>query len=359
MRNRIFGLLLVAVFMLSVFAGCGSGGARTSNSAADYAAANQAARPQETKGEAFYGDIGNGATVAAVTSGSSEAPAAAGGETKELDKADAIAGGGNIAQDVSNAILAERKVIRSANVTLEVENFDEAYSKIDTMILGIGFIQSTNINSEKYKVNNEQKLIRRGTVVIRVDKDKFDKVLNSIKGIGDVLNWNINGEDVTDKYFDTESRLRLLRIEEAKLEEYLKKMSDLDQIFKTESRLTDIRYQIESLTGNLKKMSDLVELSTISISINEKYPDSIDPVKPKTYGQKLLDNFLDSFKGVVSFIGELVIILVAAVPVLLLLGVFALIVLFIYRRIPKKGALAQKDVRALQAKEDKDDPKNE
>ena len=353
MNKRFIGLLLVVIFTLSVFAGCGA--SKSDKSTANYStvSAGQAAVMDSYSG-------GNEAKAPEETRAASANSTAAMGEQPESDGAvDSIAGGGNTSQNVSNAILSERKVIRSANVTIEVENFDEAYAKIDAMILAIGFIQSTNINSEKYFVDDKQKLLRRGTIIIRVDRAMFDKVLNNIKGIGEVLNWSINGEDVTDKFFDTESRLRLLRIEEGKLEEYLKRLNDLDQIFKTESRLTDIRYQIEGLTGNLKKMSDLVELSTIAISMNEKRPGSNEPVKPKTYGQKLLDNFLDSMKGVAGFVGELIIVLVAAIPVLVLLGVFILIAILIYRKIPGRGASGRKEVKSIKSGESPDNEKNQ
>lgn len=334
MKKRTIGVVLAVFLLLFTFAGCGSSstdrgqtGSMANNQAAATAASDPSVQFTEAQKDSAAGnaDYGNQATADAAAS---EAPAA-------LSGSDSIAGGGNAGNDVSNAILNERKMIRSANVTVEVENFDEAYSKINTFILGIGFIQETNINSEKVYVDNKQKLIKNGSIVIRVDKNKFDKVLNNIKGIGDVYNWNISGQDVTDKYIDTESRLRLLKLEEAKIEDYLNKLTDLNQIFKMESQLTDIRTQIESLTGNLKKMSDLVELSTITINMNEKNPVQVD-VKPKTYGQRLLANLTDSLKGVANFLGELLIILVAAMPVLVLLALVTVIILFIYKRVPKK-----------------------
>lgn len=342
MRKRSIALLLTVIFVFSIFAGCSSS-KKSDQSTGNYS--GTAARPAAEKDSYLNGDSGR--TVEETYAGAMAETADTFEQIKESEgqAVDSIAGGGDVSQGVSNAILSERKVIRSANVTVEVEDFDEAYGKLNTMILGIGFVQSTNINSEKYYVDDKQKLLRRGTITIRVDRDKFDQVLNNIKGIGEVLSWNINGEDVTDKYFDTESRLRLLRIEEGKLEEYLKKLNDLDQIFKTESRLTEIRYQIESLTGNLKKMSDLVELSTIAITMNEKHPGSDEPVKPPTYAQKLLDNFLNSIKGVTGFVGDLIIVLAAAIPILVLIGVFVLLAVLIYRKIPKKrmrgkGAIA-------------------
>lgn len=332
MKKRISVLLTVVVLILFVLSGCGTN--KTQSNSLDVKFSENmsvADKAITTSGSNGVGTTFTGESnrAGASTTAGSEAP-------KEDGTAAGITGGGDISQNISNAILSERKVIRSANISVEVEDFDKADGEINTIILGIGYVQSKNINSEKYNINNVEKLVRRGTIVIRVDKDKFDKVLKSLKGIGQVFSESINGEDVTDKFYDTESRLRLLKIEESKLEEYLKKLNDLDQIFKTESRLTEIRYQIESLTGTLKKMSDLVDLSTITININEKYPGSNEPPKPKTYGQKLWDNFSESMKGVISFVGDFFIILAAAIPVLVMLGLFVLLGILIYKRIPKK-----------------------
>ena len=53
-------------------------------------------------------------------------------------------------------------------------------------------------------------------------------------------------------------------------EEIFEKVEDPDIIFKTEKQLTEIRHEIETLTGTLNKLNDLVELSTITINMDEK-----------------------------------------------------------------------------------------
>jgi tRNA(Ile)-lysidine synthase TilS/MesJ len=113
---------------------------------------------------------------------------------------------------------------------LFTDDFDAAYGKISSLILGIGFVQETNINTDRVYIDNVLKLVKNGTIVLRVDRSKFDKVLNGLKEIGAVTNWSIQGEDVTEKYYDTESRLKLLRLEEERVIEYLKKITDPDKI---------------------------------------------------------------------------------------------------------------------------------
>lgn len=324
MLRKMFGILLAAILMLSVFSGCGS--SMKGSSTADMAAPSAAAQPKDNGlNLTFSEDVKNESMA---QDGSAEEPASA--------EADSLAGSGSMGSqvDVSNAILAERKIIRSANLTIEVKNFDSAFNNIESIILGIGFIQETNIDTDRIYLNEEEVLVKGGTIVLRVDKSQFDSVIGKLKGIGDVFNYTTNGQDVTDQYVDVESRLRLLKVEQEKLEAYLIKLDDLEKIFQVESRLTDIRYQIEGLTGNLNKLGSLVDLSTITISMNERRPDY--RPKPESYGDKLLNSLKDSLLQVVEFLGDLLVIIVAALPVLIVLGLFILLGVFIIRRIPKK-----------------------
>lgn len=129
-----------------------------------------------------------------------------------------------------------------------------------------------------------------------------------------------------------ESRLRLVKYEESRLEEYLKKIEDPDTIFKTESRLTDIRHEIEQLTGTLNKLSDLVKLSTITINMNEKLPESLTKPVETSYLGKLKNNFLESLNGVVEFLGELLLFIVASLPTLFILGIIAFAAYSVYKK---------------------------
>lgn len=327
MYRKVIGVLTALLLIVSMFTGCGS-----SKSISDTSAQTAAAPASKSTAVRFGGEVGaadqnRGDDGAANTEG---APASA----EAPKEADSLAGGLASTVSMSNAVLAERKMIWTASLNLEVENFDKARNDIESILTGIGFISNTNINSNNVYVDGKLKTIKNGNLVIRVDKDKFSSVINKLYGIGDVSNETTNGEDVTDKFVDIESRLRLLKLEQEKLEAYLAKTNDLDTIFKLETRITDIRYEIESLTGNLNKLSSLVELATINITMNEKYPGS--EKKPVTYGEELLNSLKDSLKSVVEFLGDFLIFIVAALPVLAVIGLFVLLGIFIYRRIPKK-----------------------
>lgn len=327
MYKKLCAIFLALVFVASVLAGCSS---RSKNDAGENTQAPRTSVSETKIGESMDWED-NGATDQPLASTTAKTPE---GGSEDGASADSLAGIGSESVDVDNVILAERKIIRSANLTIEAENFDTAFSNIENIILGIGFIQETNIDTERVYIDDEVKLVKSGTIVIRVDKNKFDTVLNKLRGIGDVYNFTTNGEDVTEQYYDIESRLRLLKLEQEKIEAYLAKLDDLDEIFKAENRLTEIRYQIESLTGKLNKLSSLVDLSTITVRLNEKRPD-YNP-RPLTYGERLLNSLKESVAEVVEFLGNLLVFIVSALPALVLLALFVYICVLVYRKIAKK-----------------------
>lgn len=325
--KKLSCLFLLVMFIISIFTGCASKSAAVSDRSSSSSVSGQKAKSE-------------GAVAGAAESKPSNVQATSkdqfGNVLADVNvKSLTSTGTADSSTAASNAILAQRKVIRNANISLEVDDFNIAYGQIKSIIGAFGYIQESNIKKDKVYVNSEQKLITKGVIILRVDKDRFDSVLSDVQGLGILMDQSIKSDDVTDQFIDTESMLRLLKYEESRLEEYLYKLTDPDTIFKTQSRLTEIRQQIEKLTGNLKKWTALVELSTITINITEKVPGAT-PTKEAGYFKKLLSGFSSSFKGVISFLGAVLIFIAQALPVLVLIGIITVLALWVYRKYIKK-----------------------
>lgn len=256
--------------------------------------------------------------------------------------AESIAGGGvsDLASDriltsTTLDILSQRKVIRNANLSIEVDDFYSAYTNLQAMINGIGYVSETNIHRDFYTYENQRRSRVTGEITVRVAANRFDDVLNGVKGLGEVIDDRIYSNDVTDQYFDTEGRLKVLKIEYDYLEEYMRTLTKPEDIFKTRSRMTELQTEIERLTGTLNKWNDLVELSTIYIEMTEKYPDEIEKSRTNTYWDRVKDAFSRSITGVVDALGNLLIFIIEAVPVLVLLAVAGWICYKVVKRIIK------------------------
>ena len=163
------------------------------------------------------------------------------------------------------AVTADRKLIRNANVQLEVVSFDDAVQKITAFANEErGYVATTS--SEK-QANGKLK----GEIVVKVLPENLDRFLQRIRGLGELKNQTLGTEDVTKAYFDTDARLKNARVMEQRLIDILKtktgKVSDLLQV---EKELGRVREEIEKMQGELKYWDSQVQFATMTISLSEK-----------------------------------------------------------------------------------------
>ncbi|MDQ2824926.1 MAG: DUF4349 domain-containing protein [Verrucomicrobiota bacterium] len=161
--------------------------------------------------------------------------------------------------------LANRKLIRNANVELEIVNFEEAVQKIT----GFANEERGYVATSSSEKQANGKL--RGEVVVKVLPENLDRFLQKIRGLGDLKNQTLGTEDVTKAYLDTDSRLKNARVMEQRLIDMLKtktgKVADLLQV---EKELGRVREEIEKMQGELKYWDSQVQFATVTISLSEK-----------------------------------------------------------------------------------------
>jgi len=160
---------------------------------------------------------------------------------------------------------ANRKLIRNANVELEVVSFNDSVQKITAFANEErGYVATTN--SQK-QANGKL----RGQVIVKVLPENLDRFLQKIRGLGELKNQTLGTEDVTKAYFDTDARLKNARVMEQRLIDMLKtktgKVSDLLQV---EKELGRVREDIEKMQGELKYWDSQVQFATVTISLAEK-----------------------------------------------------------------------------------------
>jgi len=88
-------------------------------------------------------------------------------------------------------------------------------------------------------------------------------VVNAIQGMGRTTIRQIGGEDVSEKYYDYEARLKELADEEQRL---LATVSTADTQAAQAAQLTRVREELERQKKQLSSLSNEVELATIKIN---------------------------------------------------------------------------------------------
>jgi glycine cleavage system regulatory protein len=173
-----------------------------------------------------------------------------------------------------------RKIIRTGDVTLEVESYDAAYTKLSELVTAEKG-QIANANTQKM-ANGKI----RATVTIRVAPERFEAVIAKLKDFGTVRHQNIGSQDVTKAYIDLETRLKSKEILAERLRKLLAEgKGTVKELMEVEVQNGATNEAIEQIKGEIKYYDNLVGLSTITLNISEK-----DLGQPFEYVQTLQSN---------------------------------------------------------------------
>ena len=187
----------------------------------------------------------------------------------------------------------ERKIIKSSQLSLETAKFNDVINSLEDMVKSYGgYIASSSIDAEG--INNNYQCLRFASYKINVPSDKLDDFLDESSKLATVRNKSTSAEDITAQYYDNESRLKSLQIQEERYLEILKTATEVKDIIEIENALTDVRYEIENLTTCLNKISNLVDMATVNINIQEVSQETVAQSVPKTLGEKISSSFVNS-----------------------------------------------------------------
>lgn len=169
------------------------------------------------------------------------------------------------ALDPMNAALPEGvKMIYSASLTLETTEFDQAVQQLSQLVQDCGgWVES----SQLYNYNS----YREAVYTFRVPAEQFSPFCQQAGELCTLRDIRRSGEDVSERYYDSESRLATQRTKLTRLQELLAKAENMEDIITLESAISETELAIEQLTGTLRHYDSLVGYSTVNVELREVY----------------------------------------------------------------------------------------
>ena len=220
----------------------------------------------------------------------------------------------------------EKKIIRTAGMTIKTQRYDEALASLESACLGQGgWIESTNENTNSYSG------LRTAYLTLRVPQETLDSFLEGTEGLGRVTSRNESAQDVTASYQDTQTRLNTQLALMERLQALITESADLSDLLALESQIADTQYQIDTLQTSLNRTDRQVSYSTVSITLQEeKAPELTDT--SVSFGDRLVSAVQLGLESLVGFLGDVVVFLVAALPFMGIVVVVVIAIKLIKRR---------------------------
>lgn len=232
----------------------------------------------------------------------------------------------------NSTLPASRKIIQDVNISMETLEFDNTTTDVNGLVGQFnGYFESNNISGNRIIKSNQEYAYRTARYTIRIPAQQLSIFIDDLMRIGNVYNSSAGQKDVTFEYFDTEARIKSLKVQEERLLELLANGGELEQLIMLENQLSDVRYRIESLTSSIMMLDNKVNYGTVYLDIQEVYEitEKIDP--PKSFGDKLSAGFVNSVQDIKNGLLNFIIFLAAALPHLVVIGLIALIILGIVK----------------------------
>ncbi|MBP5403134.1 MAG: DUF4349 domain-containing protein [Treponema sp.] len=203
----------------------------------------------------------------------------------------------------SRDIAEERKLVRNGSLTIQVSDLKSISSTINVLVENYGGYISSSTD-----YSNES------NYVIRIPSDRFDEVMNSLDKVGKILSRSVSAKDVTDQFYDLQTRLETKKILRDKYNQYLLKAQNVKDMLEIERQLNDVIYDIESIEGSLKLLNNQIDYSTITITF--RTPEKTYSPDYTINGISVKEVFYDAGNFLVSVFSFLIYFIIYGVPIL-------------------------------------------
>ena len=230
----------------------------------------------------------------------------------------------------STAEAADRKIIRNANLTIEVNSTTEAQQRVTSIAESHGGFVVTSEAKQREDADPGKRTLDI-KLVVRIPAAHFGVALEQIRSLANNLREeNVTGQDVTEEFIDLEARIKTQRALELQFLEIMRQAYKVEDALAVQRQLADVRTDIEKPEGRKRFLENRSSLSTITVNIEA--PKQI-AVSTTGVGREFREAVSDSIDVGTALILFLVRFVIVMIPVtLFVLLPMGLVVRYLVRR---------------------------
>src|ERR1700730_11938 len=218
----------------------------------------------------------------------------------------------------STTAAMERKIIRDADLTMEVPSTTETQRRVTSIAESHGGFVVTSEAKQREAAEPAKRTLDI-KLVVHVPSDQFGPALNEIEGLATNLTQrNVNGQDITEEFIDLEARLKTQKALETQFLEIMRQANKVTDALEVQRQIADVRTEIEKLEGRRRFIESRTSLSSITVNIQS--PTQI-VVSTSGFGRSVREAVSETIvvaSGILVFVVRFVIVMVPIFALLIL-----------------------------------------
>ncbi len=222
----------------------------------------------------------------------------------------------------AGTIPLNRKLIVSVNATLRVDKLQESIDVVEAMTEEAGgYIRESHVNESDVRLT------------LMIPAGSTDAFMKGLEGVGVFVSKSKNTEDVTDAYFDTQTRIKNLESEIETLRKLLQKGGwKVSEILEIEREIRRLTEELELLKGQITNLDRRIQYSQVSIRLVPSGT-NIRSEDPNELGYQIRRAFKD---GVEALIGGFT-ALISLIAFLLPIAPFIAAIYFLWTKVIRRA----------------------
>ncbi len=149
----------------------------------------------------------------------------------------------------------ERKIVKNATMRLIVSDVDTVRTQVSDLAQTYGgYVQRGDLNQ----------------ITLRIESQYLDQAMAQVESWGKVDSRSIRSQDVTEQYYDLDSRIKSLEKTRDRYLALLEQAEGVQDILAVERELERVTQELEALQGRYNLLADQVAYSTLTVYIQEK-----------------------------------------------------------------------------------------
>ena len=183
------------------------------------------------------------------------------GEADASTDDSAAAHGSAVAAPAVQVDAAQRSVIYTVTMTVEVEDVAAAVERAQQIATtSVGYVQSESTSGSGEP---------RSTLTLRISATSYADAVTRLGELGTVTQRDRSAQDVTEEMVDVESRIATQQKSLTRVRDLLDRAQSITDIVNLESELATREAELESLQARLQALSQLTELATVTVTFEE------------------------------------------------------------------------------------------